>query len=60
MTAGVSVRTTSPDVFNGELAAATDDIEIGLLVCITDEDAGGPHGPCPARAPAPPSLLPRK
>ncbi|SIN54754.1 Putative short chain dehydrogenase/reductase [Mycobacteroides abscessus subsp. abscessus] len=41
MTAGVSVRTTSPDVFNGELAAATDDIEIGLLVCITDEDAGG-------------------
>lgn len=41
MTAGVSVRTTSPDVFNGELAAATDDIEVGLLVCITDEDAGG-------------------
>ncbi|RIT46155.1 short-chain dehydrogenase [Mycobacteroides abscessus] len=40
MTTGVSVRTTSPDVFNGELAAATDDIEIGLLVRITDEDAG--------------------
>ncbi|OHU22346.1 short-chain dehydrogenase [Mycobacteroides franklinii] len=41
MTAGVSVRTTSPDVFTGELAAATDDIEVGLLVCITDEDATG-------------------
>ncbi|OAT70876.1 short-chain dehydrogenase [Mycobacteroides immunogenum] len=41
MTAGVSVRTTSPDVFNGELATATDDIEVGLLICITDEDAAG-------------------
>lgn len=41
MTAGVSVRTASPDVFTGELAAATDDIEVGLLVCITDEDAVG-------------------
>ncbi|MUM17907.1 short-chain dehydrogenase [Mycobacterium sp. CBMA271] len=39
MTAGISVRTTSADVFNGELAAATDDIDVGLLVCITDEDA---------------------
>lgn len=41
MTAGVSVRTASPDVFTGELAAATDDIDVGLLVCITDEDAAG-------------------
>ncbi|MFA4082886.1 short-chain dehydrogenase [Mycobacteroides salmoniphilum] len=38
VTAGVSVRTTSPDVFTGELAAATDDIDVGLLVCVTDED----------------------
>ena len=40
VTSGVSVRTTSPDVFTGELAAATDDIDVGLLVCITDEDSG--------------------
>ncbi|MBA0045469.1 short-chain dehydrogenase [Mycobacteroides sp. LB1] len=41
MTAGVSVRTTSPDVFTGELAVATDDIDVGLLVCVTDQDAAG-------------------
>ncbi|TDZ95451.1 short-chain dehydrogenase [Mycobacteroides salmoniphilum] len=38
VTAGVHVRTASPDVFTGELAAATDDIDVGLLVCVTDED----------------------
>lgn len=38
VTAGVHVRAASPDVFTGELAAATDDIDVGLLVCVTDED----------------------